>query len=209
MVLAATTSGGAYAATLMSTTTLMGAITSNGTGPKADYGTQYNGEYTITASYTINTIMKDGMWVVDPTTSFVTLTDTTKKFGPFDTLMIPITSATGDLESGDITGFSFMATDWYKNLPAYLTQNGITGNVVIVGPETSTITGSYKYVPKDPTKMTTVLNYVFTSPKPAPPPAPGPFNPFSVPEPTVWALMMVGIGLTGARLRATRSMRAV
>jgi hypothetical protein len=197
----------ASAVTIMSTTTLMGQITSMGTGPKANYGQQYNGEYTITASYTINTIMQGGMLVVDPTTSFVTFTDTSKKYGPFDTLKIPITDATGDLEGGDITGFSFMATDWYKNLPAYLTQNGINGNVVIVGSDTSTITASYKYIPprnNDPTKIT-VLDYTFVSPSPAPAPAPGNFDPFpGVPEPASWAIFLAGFGALGCMMRGMR-----
>jgi len=200
----------ASAATLMSTTTLDGNIVSNGTGPMEDYGKKYNGDYTLVASYTIVTI-PDGMggFKVDPTQSFVTFTDKTKKFGPFDTLKIPITGATGDLEVGDITGFSFMATNWYKNLPGYLTQNGIDGSVDIIA-STGMLTGSYKYVPRDETKMTTVLNYVFTSPATLPAPAPGNFDPFPpVPEPATWALMLAGVALLGARLRARPSAGAV
>ena len=166
--------------------TIGGTIKSTGTGPQADYGKAYDGPYTIKADYTINFKMVDGKLVVDPATSSVTLTDTKDVHGPFMTLPLTITGATGDFGKGEITSFTFEGTDWYPDAAGNgITNNGLKGTVTIgakPADNRGAFVASYKFT--DPAGET-VLKYTF----------------IPIPEPGAWVLMILGAGAIGAMAR--------
>lgn len=194
------------------TVLLNGAITSSGTGPNAAWGKRYQGEYTLSVTYVVNstqTFDKKGKLVkttFDPAGSYVVITDVTDSTGPFDTLDIPITSASFYVHTGALETFSFGAVDWYKGLPASLSQDGISGSIDSDG--LSFITGKYEHVAAGPGGKTTVLRYVFDTAKQLSPPGYSPFIPYpgmaAVPEPDGWSLMLLGVSLAGAGLRRRR-----
>jgi hypothetical protein len=187
----------AHAEMITGTITLTGTVNSTGDGPKKTYGQQYNGEYTITATYTIYTFVDEhGQTMFNPDGSVVTFTDQKKNYGPFNTLPIQITSVEGDLAAGDISSFMASATDWYANAPATLIQNGLTGSI---SSTTANITASYQF--NYPTKMspTTTLNYTFVAPVSNPQPLPNEYQlppwdpvPQPAPEPSSLALLAIG-----------------
>jgi hypothetical protein len=195
----------AHAEMITGTITLTGTVNSTGDGPKKTYGEQYNGEYTITATYTIYTFVdENGETKFNPDGSSVTFTDQKKNYGPFNTLPLQITSVEGDLAAGDISSFMVSATDWYANAPATLIQNGLTGTI---SSTTANITASYQFNYPRKDSPTTTLNYTFVSPKTNPQPLPNeyqlpPWDPVPTPEPSSLALLAVGgLGFGGVLWR--------
>jgi hypothetical protein len=180
------------------TITLTGTVTGTGMGPKADYAAQYSGDYTVTATYTIYTFQdENGMTMFNPDGSFVTFTDVKKKYGPFNTLPIQITAVNGDLAAGDVASFNFSGDDWYKNAPATMIQNGLTGTVSNTA---ANISASYKFNYPRTDSPTTTLTYTFVAPRTNPLPLPDedqlpPWDPIPqpVPEPTTLALFATGL----------------
>ncbi|HLZ82162.1 MAG TPA: PEP-CTERM sorting domain-containing protein [Caulobacteraceae bacterium] len=209
---AALGAGAAHATTIL----LNGAITSAGTGPNGLWGQRYQGEYTLSLTYVVNatqTFDKKGKLVkttFDPAGSYVVITDVTDTSGPFDTLDIPITSASFYVHTGTLETFSFGAKDWYKGLPASLTQDGISGSIDPDG--VSFFSARYEHLGAGPYGKTSTLRYIFDTARYMAPPHNAPFIPFpgmaGVPEPGAWWLTIVGFGLAGAGLRRRRDPKA-